>query len=52
MCKGRYLGIDKHGFEYYASPDGYVYQWQGNECPGWLCSYPVWDRTLHKVLKG
>ena len=51
MTKGRYLGPDKHGFEYYSNQDGYVYQWQGNECLGWLCSYVAWERTIHKSIQ-
>ena len=50
MTKGRYLGRDKHGYEYYFNPDGYVYQWQCETCFGWLCTYAAWTRTLHKVL--
>ncbi|MFC1761172.1 hypothetical protein ACFL6U_03730 [Planctomycetota bacterium] len=51
MCKGRYLGKDRHGYGYYSNPDGYVYQWQGGECLGWLCSYVAWERTLHKIVQ-
>ena len=50
MSKGIYLGKDKHGHEYYSNQDGYVYQWRNNECLGWLCTYPAWERALHKVL--
>ena len=50
MCKGGYLGKDKHGYEYYSNADGYVYQWQGSKCLGWLCSYVAWERTLHKII--
>ena len=51
MSKGKYLGKDKHGYEYYASLGSYVYQWQGNTCLGWLCSYAVWERTIHKIIQ-
>ena len=50
MSKGRYLGKDKQGYEYYSNQDGYVYQWQCDACFGWLCSYAAWIRTLHRVL--
>ena len=50
MTKGKHLGKDKHGFEYYSNQDGYVYQWLKNHCLGWLCSYVVWERTLHKII--
>ncbi|MFC1766650.1 hypothetical protein ACFL6U_31810 [Planctomycetota bacterium] len=50
MCKGRYLGKDRLGFEYYSNPDGYVYQWRNNHCLGWLCSYAAWESTLNKII--
>ena len=50
MSKGRCLGKDKHGYEYYSNQDGYVYQWRCDTCLGWLCSYAAWARTLQRVL--
>ena len=46
-----YLGKDKHGLCYYHNiKDNYVYQFDGTRSNGWICSFPAWDRTFHKIL--
>ena len=48
----RYLGTDKKGYKYYLDTDNYVYQENifGRNV-GWLCSYPAWQRTMHKIVE-
>lgn len=50
--KPRYLGTSHNGkYSYHLSDDGYVYQENifGRNV-GWLCRYPSWERTMHKIL--
>ena len=57
------LGTSKNGFHFYLGADAYVYQqfptdksyWVNNEnvqgkFNGWFCSYPAWQRTMHKII--
>ena len=42
------IGVNR--YEYILFPDHYVYQFKNGENLGWICSYPAWERTLHKIL--
>jgi hypothetical protein len=44
------LGQDSRGYDYYLATDNYVYQFKNGKLFGWLCSFPTWERQMHKVL--
>ena len=47
----QYLGKDRYGNYYILEPDLYVYQYgESGACYGWLCSYPAWENTMHKII--
>ena len=50
VSKDKLLGKDSRGNHYYLAPDNYVYQFKDGKLFGWLCSFPAWERTMHKVL--
>jgi len=45
------LGTDRNGYSYILFSNNYVYQFLNTKCLGWFCSFPAWERTLHKITE-